>query len=190
MKVYFVTGNKIKFDEVKHIFESNGFEIEWLNEPKPEPADEWDIKAVAEYAAEKLANKHQKPVVVEDTGFFFNAYKDFPGPHSKFAFHALGYEGLLKLLEGKDRAAFFRIVASFCMPGKKPVSFEGRMDGKVAEKVYGEKATQMPFDRIFIPDGYEKTWIEMLEEKLKTSHRTQAFGKMVKYLKEADKNGQ
>jgi len=183
MKVYFVTGNRIKFDEVKHIFEGNGIEIEWLNEPKPEPADEWDIKAVAEYAAEKLANKHNKPVVVEDTGLFFNAYKDFPGPHSKFAFHALGYEGLLKLLEGKDRAAFFRIVASFCTPGKKPVSFEGRMDGKVADKVYGKEATQMPFDRIFIPNGYEKAWIETLEEKYKTSHRTLAFGKMVEHLK-------
>ena len=184
MKAYFVTGNQKKYEEVKHLFEEGGIEIEWLNEPKPEPADEWDIKVVAEYAAEVLANKHQKPVVVEDTGFFFKAYNHFPGPHSKFVFHSIGYEGLLKLLDGKDRSASFRIVASFCMPGEKPVSFEGVMDGKVTEEVHGDEASSMPFDRIFIPEGQEKAWILSQEEKIKDSHRTVAFKKMVKHLKE------
>lgn len=182
MKLHFVTGNQAKFEEVKHLFENKGIELEWLNEPKPEPADEWDIKVVAEYASEFLANKHQFPVIVEDTGFFFDAYENFPGPHSKFVFQTVGYDGIFRLLKGKERGAYFKVVASFCKPGGKPVSFEGIAKGTVTEELFGEEAPIMPYDRVFIPEGHEKAWILTPEVKQEISHRVKAFTKIIEFI--------
>ena len=186
MAYLFATGNQQKFEEAKEIFARFGLQLEWLKEPKPEPVDCWDIRRVAENAAQKLAQKHHKPVIVEDTGFFFSAYNNFPGPHSKFSFYALGYEGLLKLLEGKDRSASFKVAAAFCKPGKKPHIFEGKVTGKITEKPHGDEAPTMPFDRIFIPEGQDKAWILTPEIKMKISHRVEAFEKLAQWLKEGE----
>lgn len=182
MKVYFATGNRKKFEEVKRVFDKHNLELDWLNVPKPEPADEWDIAKVAVFAAKEIANKHNVAVIVEDTGFFFEAYSHFPGPHSKFVFQGIGYEGIFKLLKEKDRTAHFLTVAALCEPGKEPVTFEGVMKGAITEEVHGEETADMPYDRIFMPEGSKKPWILDLESKAKDSHRVRAFTKAAEYI--------
>ena len=57
--------------------------------------------------------KIRKPLIVEDTGFFLDAYKGFPGQHSKWIFQKIGFNGLFKLLEKKTRKAHFYTVICF-----------------------------------------------------------------------------
>jgi len=181
MKLAFITGNEKKFNDVKDVMKEHGIELEWINEPKPESPDQWDIKQVAIDSAKIVAEQKGKPIVVEDTGLFFDAYNHFPGPHSKFAYHALGLDGLLKLLEGKSRKAEFKVVVAYCEPGQEPKVFEGEDKGTIAEKPDGARDKIMPYRNIFIPSGSKDV---LAVKGGKVGHRVQAFEKLAKWLNE------
>ncbi len=182
MKLYFLTGNKHKYLEAKKALEKLGIEVKQINIDKPEiQAD--NIEDVAKHAAEKVAKQLRKPVMVEDTGIFFTAYKNFPGIYTKFIYESIGYEGILRLLKGKNRKAYFKTIAAYCEPGKKAMLFEGLSKGKITTKAYCLDKDVMPYDRIFIPKGTKKPWCENLKHKYNVSHRKIAFEKLANYLK-------
>ena len=182
MKLYFLTGNKHKFNEVKKSIGKLGIEVEQINVGKPEiQAD--TLEEVSRYAAEKVANGLRKPVIVEDTGIFFKAYKNFPGVYSKFIYESAGYVGILRLLKGKTRKAYFKTVAAYCEPGKKAVLFEGISKGRIAKKAVCLDKDVMPYDRIFIHRGAKRPWCKDLKHKYKVSHRKVAVEKLANYLK-------
>lgn len=175
MKITFITTNKHKFEEVADILKNYPIELEWLNMKYDEDHED-GIEETAKKAAKKLADELQKPIVLEDTGLFLEAYPGFPGPAPKFVFNTLGYKGMLKLLEGESRNAYFKTVAAFCEPGKEPITFEGTMNGHFTEKIYNEDRDAMPFDRFFVPEGHSKTISDMtLAEKTAISQRGISF---------------
>jgi len=180
MKISFVTQNKFKFNEVREILEKFGIEVEKINLEKPEEGN--TIEEIAKNAAEILANKLEKAVVVEDTGVFFKAYDNFPGINSKKVFNEIGFKGLLDKLKGKDRKAQFKTVAAYCEPGKNAKLFVGVVNGFIAEEVRMKDKDVMPYEKIFIPEGYDKVWAEIPEIKKKISHRVKAFEKLGRYL--------
>ncbi len=186
MKINFVTGNIGKYEEVKELMGRRGIDVEHINMSKPE-IDSPDVKEVAEYSAKKLADELNKTVVVEDTGFYLDAYKNFPGTNSKSVFNSIGFEGFMRLLDGKTREAAFRVIVSCCEPGKKPVSFEGKINGTITKEVFKGGFESLPYDQIFIPDGHEKTFSQDLALKNKISHRVIAFGKLAEYLENESK---
>lgn len=181
MKINFVTGNEHKAEEAALALKPYGIEVERIEMDKPETKDE-SIYDVSRKAAKFLSDKLKMDVVVEDTGIFFHAFKNFPGPHSKFVYDQIGYEGMFKLLNGKEKSASMRVVASYCPYGKDPVTFEGRVNGTITDKVHGEEIKVMPYDRIFIPDGYDQPFCYILDIKQKISHRKEAFAKLGEYL--------
>lgn len=181
-KIYFATGNKHKFAEVKKVFDEAGIEIEQLDVEKPEIRSD-KVEDIAEYAAEKLANETGKTLFVDDTGIYFKAYPGFPGPYPKFVADTIGYDGIFRLLEGKDRSVYFKTVAAFCEPGKEVVLFDGVMDGTIINEVRCKDKDVMPYERIFAPEGYDKVWAEIPEVKKNISHRVKAFKKLAEWLK-------
>lgn len=184
LKILFITTNKHKFQEVRDILAE--FDIEVEHELMKYPEDnEDDMEEVSKKAAKLLAEKFGKPVVLEDTGLFFEAYNDFPGAQPKFIFNAIGYDGIFRLLKDKNRNAYFKTVAGYCEPGEEPVLFEGIMRGRITEKVFNEDRDSMPYDRVFIPDGYNVTISDMdMETKNSFSQRAQAFKKFGRFLME------
>ena len=182
MKINFVSGNLGKFEEAKEILEKEGIILDYVKMDKPEISSP-DVKEVAEYAAKKLASKLNKTVVVEDTGFYLEAYEEFPGTNSKPIFKSIGLDGFMRLLEGKDRSAFFKTVVSYCKPGENPISFEGRINGTITKEVFEGGHNSLPYDRIFIPNGHDKTFSQDPDYKNKISHRVEAFNKFAHYLK-------
>jgi len=182
MKIFFVTTNKHKFQEVQDILKDYPIQLEQLDREYEENHDE-EMEVIARDAARKLARELGQPVVLEDTGLFFKAYNGFPGALPKFVFNTLGYKGIFKLLEGETRQAYFKTVAAFCRPGEEPVLFEGVMEGEITDKVYNPDKDVMPYDRIFIPEGRTKTISEMtLAEKNSFSQRAKAFRKFGEYI--------
>lgn len=181
-KIVFVTTNKHKFQEVKSILKDYPIELERVSLEYEENHDQ-GIEKIARRAAKKLANELKKPVMVEDTGLFFKAYHNFPGALPKFVINSLGFKGIFKLLEGESREAHFKIAAAFCEPGGEPVLFEGIMKGKITKKVYNKDKDVMPYDKIFIPEGQNKTISDLtMKEKNSLSHRAEAFRKFGKYI--------
>lgn len=180
----FVTGNNHKFSEVKAILAE--FHVSLVQENMNYPEDkEADISEVALTAARNLSAELQKSVIVDDTGLYFEAYQNFPGPLPKFVFQGIGYEGIFRLLEGKSRKAIFKTIIGYCEPGSVPLLFEGELSGTIAERVFCPEIDAMPYERIFIPEGKNQVMIKMArEEKNSFSHRALAVRKLGNYLKE------
>ena len=182
--INFVTTNKHKFEEVKQILSEFNIEVKQLEIEKIEPRGEM-MKTIAKNAAELIASKVKLPVVLEDTGIFFEAYNNFPGPLPKFVFESIGYKGILKLLEGEKRDAYFKTVAAYCKPGEEAVLFEGISKGKINEKPVNLDKDVMPYERIFIPEEFEKTLSDLSrDEKNNISHRSRAFRKFGRWFSE------
>jgi len=147
-----------------------------------------DIKEIALTAASKLSQDLQIPIVVEDTGLYFDAFPKFPGAMPRFVFNSLDYKGIFKLLADEDRGAYFKTVAAYCAPGNKPVTFTGTMKGKITDVIHNEDTDAMPYDRIFIPTGETKTISDMtLEKKNSFSQRGKVFKQLGEYLVAAKK---
>ena len=180
MKISFVTQNKYKFDEVKEILGRFNIKVEHINVEKPEKGK--TIEEISKNAAEVLSQKLNKAVVVEDTGVFFNAYDNFPGKEPKKVFNRVGFKGLLDKLKEKKRKAYFKTVAAYCEPGKKAKLFVGVVNGRISEEVRCKDKDVMPYEKIFIPEGYDKVWAEIPEIKKKISHRVKAFERLGKFL--------
>ena len=182
MKIIFITTNKFKFEEVQDILKDYPIELEQLSMEYEEDHDS-SIEEIARSAVKKLSTELNKPIILEDTGLFFEAYNGFPGALPKFVFNTLGYKGIFKLIQGESRKAYFKTVAGYCEPNKEPVLFTGTMKGEITDKIYNEDQEAMPYDRIFIPEGESKTISDMtLEEKNSLSQRAEAFKKFGEYI--------
>lgn len=185
MKIAFITTNKGKFEEVENLFQDYSIDVEWINRKYEEDNDD-TIEETAKKAAKKLADELKMPIVLEDTGLFFEAYEGFPGPSPKFVFKTLGYKGIFKLLDSDSRKAYFQTFAAYCEPGSEPMTFSGEMRGEITTEIFNaEKDFDfMPYDRIFIPDGKKVTISGMtMEEKNQLSQRSKAFRKLGEFLK-------
>jgi XTP/dITP diphosphohydrolase len=181
-KLYFVTQNKHKVAEVGEVLKEFDVEIEQIPMDYFEDTDD-TTQEIALKAAKELANKLNKTLIVEDTGIFFKVYNNFPGVITKRIFQAIGYEGLLKLLEGKNREAYFLVVIGYCEPGKEPVLFEGRLEGSMLEEIQGMDKDVLAYERFFKPVGYDEPMCFMSrEEKNKISHRAIAARKLGEFL--------
>ncbi|MFH0876567.1 MAG: non-canonical purine NTP pyrophosphatase [archaeon] len=181
MDILFVTKNSHKFDEAQNILKKYGINLIQIKKDKNEPK-ELTLAQIAAINAESFYKELKKPVIVEDTGVFFSAYKNFPGNSPKLAFEQLGYNGLLKLLDHEKRNAYFMTAA--CLRTKEG-SFTsiGKLSGKISEEVFGKNLDVMPYERIFL---YKKKPLCLMDrvEKNKISHRAKAFNKLGKYIME------
>lgn len=171
--IILVTQNKHKLAELTPLFEEYEIPFETTGLEKFEIRSH-DVEEIARAAAQHAFMTLGKPVVCDDTGFFVTALKDFPGSYAAYALKSIGYEGILKLLEGvEDRSAKFVTAVGFC-DGTHLKTFIGEMRGSVSEHASGSGG--FGYDPIFIPEGFSKTYAELtFEEKVSISHRTRAF---------------
>jgi len=182
-KIYFLSSNKEKIKEVKLHLKKFGIKVIGrkieIEEDKYEKQEE-----IAKEKARKAAKLIKKPVIVEDTGLYLKAYKNFPGINAKFVFKCIGLKGILKLLEGKSRRAYFKTVVAYCKLNKRPRIFTGICKGKISTRIRKPVIPKIPYDSIFIVDGEKRTFSQMTkEEKAKYSHRAKALEKFSKWFK-------
>ena len=181
--LYFVTTNKGKFETIQRILQQYGIGLEQKPLQLAEPESD-SLKEIALEKARQAFEKIRQPLIVEDTGFYLEAFKGFPGQHSKWAFQKIGYDGFFRLLSGKSRKAFFHTVICFADSGGRHF-FEGKWQGKVTTKTASKEAPNLPYSRIFIGEGEKKTAVEMpSSEKDKKSQRGIAAHALGKWLKE------
>jgi len=186
--VYFFTGNKKKYEEVKKIVES-GTNGRWKVEQIKYSFLEMQTKSLKDVALKKCfdallflkQNDLEGICMVDDSGLFIKALKGFPGVYSSYIMDCIGQEGILKLMENeKNREAYFQCIIAIGNSITDEIKlFEGKCDGKIGHVVTSHS---FGFDGIFIPRGYSKTFGEDKEIKDKVSHRRKALNEAIKYL--------
>lgn len=173
--IYFATGNRSKFLEAARIAKLYGLELRQLKLRKREIQSD-RLSEIASFSALNAARLGRCEVVAEDSGFFVDALRGFPGPYSSYVYRTLGVHGLLRLMEKvREREASFEAVVAYCTPRGQPICFRGVVKGHVSDRPMGEHG--FGFDPIFIPnEGDGRSFAQMrVDEKNKFSHRAMAF---------------
>ena len=179
LTINFVTSNLGKVKEFRQILEPE-IKVNHILLSYPEIRSE-DSGEIARQSAKELAEKFKKAVVVEDSGLFIESLNNFPGTYSATIHKKIGMDGILKLMEGiKNRKCTYKSAVAYCEFGKKPVSFLGTEEGKIAESIRGNFG--FGHDPIFIPEGSDKTYGEIENAEEKKKFRRIAVEKLRKYL--------
>lgn len=195
MKLILATKNQGKVAELKEMLKDIGAEVLSLAD-LPDivmpPEDAPDFKGNALIKARYIAEATGMIAVSDDSGLVVDALSGRPGVMSARyngadATDKDNYTKLIKELYGvteKDRSAHFACVVAFVDPAcDEEVTFEGKVEGHIRETPIGEYG--FGYDPVFIPNDSSKTLAEMTsKEKNAISHRAEAIGKLVRWLKE------
>lgn len=178
-KILFVTGNEGKFREAQDILGTKNIELIQNTDGYPELQED-ELEPIASYGAKWVAEKLQKPVIVDDSGLFINILNGFPGPYSAYVEKKLGNNKILKLMEGEtNRDAVFKSTIGYCEPGKKSLVFTGIVKGNISFEERGKNG--FGYDPIFEYNG--KTFGEMENEmKNQISHRAHALNNFFEWF--------
>ena len=190
MTILLATANDHKIEEIKEIFATSGFQLKT-------PPELGIYQTVDEDGTTYAANALKKarayfsgsgPVIADDSGIEIAALDGRPGV---FSARWLGDNRdsqsknaeVLRLLDGKKnrRARYVCVVALIEADGKESL-FSGYITGEIAVTARGCRG--FGYDPIFVlPDG--RTMAELSrQEKNLISHRAQAFGQAIAYIKE------
>lgn len=177
--IKFITGNKNKLREACQIL---GMDIESGDAGELDELQTISVEEVIRHKAEEAYKKIQSPLIVEDSGLVFLAWKGLPGALIKWFEQTVGNEGILKMMESEtDRRAVAQCYIAF-HDGLSVEVVKGEIPGTISTVVRGSSG--FGWDQIFIPDGHTRTFAEMQsEEKNAISHRKNAFENLKKLLK-------
>ena len=163
-KPVYLTTNKGKFEEAKHIFfDQYGFDIDIKNpdfevlEIQAESCK--DVVAFSvKYACEKLG----RPCIKSDSGLYIDALGGLPGVYNHDFDTHLGIDKFLELFKNeKNRKARIEDCFAYCEPGGEPVVFTGGGTGTISYEARGNLGRW--HDKFYIPDGETKTLSELRE---------------------------
>lgn len=181
------THNEHKKEEIQQIlgqyFDVKSLRDYELNDEIVEDGTTFHANALikARYCFEKTGI----PSLGDDSGLVVEALDGRPGIHS--ARYASDHDfpkniaKVLEEMEGKTnrRAYFVTVLCYYSEQGAE--YFEGRVYGHLLEENKGHQG--FGYDPIFVPEGYEKTFAEMLpEEKNAISHRKNALDTFLDFL--------
>ncbi|TAN58553.1 non-canonical purine NTP pyrophosphatase [Patescibacteria group bacterium] len=171
--LYFITGNKNKFEEVRAIVG----EVERLDIDLPEIQD-IDPKNIIRAKLLEALKHREGEFIVEDTSLYLDCLNGLPGPLIKWFIKTIGNIGLADIAEkaGNNKAEAKTIIG-YAKSRDEIYFFEGSVLGKI---VAPRGDSDFGWDPIFQPDGYDKTFAQMSkEEKNKISMRKIAAEKFL-----------
>ena len=180
MKLKVITSNPGKVAEYQKSFDELGIEMEHCRIPYDEIQTS-DLREVVEKGMDAIIARGIRNFIIDDSGLFVDALKEFPGVWSAYAQKTIGNKGILRLMEGvQDRGAEFRCCIGCDINGER-VIVQGICRGYITESEQGSEG--FGFDPIFTHDG-NMTFAEIpIDEKNKVSHRGNAVRLLMNELK-------
>ena len=183
MKLFFVSSNIHKFQEIQKILNEYNIQISFHQQDLPELQSD-SLEDIALFSAKYAFSQLQHPLFVEDTGLFIEELNGFPGPYASYVLKTIGNQGILHLLQGKsNRNATFRTVIALIFSDTESITFLGEIKGVIAHSEQGDQG--WGYDPIFIPleEDSNRTYGQMtIHEKNKVSHRRKSIEKLAAYL--------
>lgn len=158
--IYLVTGNASKFKLFSRIIPPDAsIELRQVAYDLTEEQTE-DQEQIAVAKAKQAWNLLEKPLIVDDFGVYFHKFNNFPGAFTKFVYKGLGFENLPRLFDDGDEASFLCIAVYIFGPNQYKV-FSKRILGTLKKSQNLNHDTLAPFEAIFIPQGFDKTYEEL-----------------------------
>ncbi|MBA3425401.1 MAG: RdgB/HAM1 family non-canonical purine NTP pyrophosphatase [Rubrobacteraceae bacterium] len=173
MKPVLVTSNENKLREAAGIL---GVDLDRADVDVPEiqSLDFEEVAAAKALAAREALGEPSYPVIVDDSGLSVGAWGGFPGPLTRWLMKSVGNAGLLKMLAAEEnRSALAVCVVAVTDASGSVRVFRGVVEGEISRESRGEGG--FGFDPIFVPEGENRTYAEMEEEKSLDSHRARAL---------------
>ena len=189
MKVLFASQNKGKQNEARKLFDDLDISLLFPSDfPKLKDFDVDETgKTFIENAvlkAKTYAKKINIPCIADDSGVIIDAMDGLPGIHSNRWFDGTPddrNQEVLKRLnsieEAKRTARYLTAVCYYDPISEEYGVFTATQEGTIGNEIIGDEG--FAYDRIFIPEGYNKTFAQ-LGDKLKNemSQRARAFKKI------------
>jgi inosine triphosphate pyrophosphatase len=174
--LYFITGNKNKFDEVAAILPG----IEQLDIDLPE-IQELDPHEIIKAKLTEAFKHKSGEFIVEDTSLYFDCLNGLPGPLIKWFLKTVGNEGLANIVEKMgNKKAQAKTMIGYATNTENVNFFEGVVEGEIVQP---RVPSNFGWDPIFKPSGYSKTFAEMEKsEKNEISMRRMAVNNLKDFL--------
>lgn len=156
--LYFVTGNKNKFNEISSVIP----EIQLLEKDLPEIQEIDPHKIVRKKLT--AAFRHRKgEFIVEDTSLYLECLNGLPGPLIKWFLKTIGPVGIANLADklGNNKAEAKTIIG-YAKNKDETHFFGGAVSGAI---VAPRGALDFGWSPIFQPDGHTKTLAEMEDDE-------------------------
>jgi XTP/dITP diphosphohydrolase len=188
-KILIGTHNQGKFREIAYLISKKYKKISPLTLKIKSPKETGKTFAANSKLKVKFFSEFVNyPVISDDSGLCIKALGNKPGIYSarlaqkKGSFNLAMKFILRKLKETKNKSAFFVCNLSYRKTDGKIVSVEGKIYGKISNKILGKKG--FGYDPIFIPNKKKITFGQMSKRnKIKMDHRFIAFKKLKKKIK-------
>ena len=152
MIINYVTGNEYKVFMTRLFMKKFNIEVNQIKMYVPE-IQETEVEKVAAFSSEYAYDKLQIPVLKNDGGLYIPALNNFPAAYTHFAEDALGEDGILKLMEGKENRTAYWLEALAFTDEYGTKIFTCKTTGTIAKIKSGDNG--WGYDKIFIPDGQE-----------------------------------
>jgi len=188
MELIFASHNENKVNEIRQML-PNFVQLLSLNDIDFHDEIEETGSTLEENArikAETIFKMTGKPVFADDSGLFVEALGGAPGVYSaRYAGTGNSLDNIMRLLaelgESENRTAYFMTV--FCIINQNGIFYlDGKAEGSITKQPKGSGG--FGYDPVFIPDGFAKTFAEMMpEEKNQISHRYKAVQKLINFVR-------
>lgn len=200
-KLVFATRNPGKIVEMRELLDGLGIAITSLAETGIDHdtvEDQDSFVGNALKKAREAAELTGEWAVADDSGICIDALSGRPGVFSaRWAGENAGDRRIIRhTLEQLDgvsddkRQASFHSVAALVAPDGREWIFEGVVSGRIMCEPVGTHKPKLPYDVLFCPDGYDRTYAQMSDkEKNGISHRGQSFSKLKAFLEDMTRNG-
>lgn len=157
----FVTEKPAIFDQVNRFFKVYAPQITLISKsPQWHELQSLEEEKVIQHKAMRAWEHFRQPLIVEDSGFYFHRYPDFPGTLAEFALSGLAREGLNKLCRMDNRAAAFSWIG-YIGQSNADCYFNARSEGYVMDEFAPVTQTNFDLSLIFHPEGATKTLAEL-----------------------------
>ena len=182
-RIYFVSGNEKKYEEIKEIIEDDCPQIDWKRMEIPEIQAK-DIETLIRRKAMEAFKELKRPVLVEHTALRIEAYQNLPDLQTSYFCNSIGNEEIVKYCCFKDKFGAEAISAFCYCDGKKMYIGQGMEAGKIVESV--DKVEEgFGWDGIFVPkenNPEQKTYASPGNQKCKRSMRKKAWDELRGFL--------
>lgn len=176
MNLYFITGNKNKFEEVRSILPN----VEQLDIDLPEIQD-IDAKVIIKAKLLEALKHKDGEFIVEDTSLYLDCLGGLPGPLIKWFMKTMGNVGLSNIVEKlENNKAEAKTIIGYAKSPDEIFYFEGSIKGGI---VSPRGDSGFGWDPIFQPTEFDKSFAELTqEEKNNISMRRVAVNKLKEHM--------
>ena len=157
MPLTYVTSNDDKLKEAEAVL-GRSMDRKAIDLPEIQAVE---LEQVARHKVQEAATEIDPPVMVSDTGLFFDDWAGFPGALIKWCYERMGNDGICTALGANRGAKALTCIA--VNTGDTIITVDGTVTGRITEQPRGTNG--FAWDKIFQPDGHEQTFAEMPSEK-------------------------